>query len=135
MPANFLPTAAEYLRILPELILTIGGVLVMLLEGMRAEGHQRVVGPLGAIAFTLVGLVFLLTGPFDRKGQTMRMIGAVAVVVALQAAALGVMSLASKDLAYIPAMYAVALLPIPVALYILLAPQWRRPVSFRTRTA
>lgn len=102
---------------------------------MRAEGHQRVVGPVGAITFTLIGLVFLLTGPFDRKGQTMRMIGAVAVVVALQAAALGVMSLASKDLAYIPAMYAVALLPIPVALYILLAPQWRRPASFRTRTA
>ena len=83
----------------------------------------------------LIGLVFLLTGPFDRKGQTLRMVAAVAVVVALQAAALGIMSLASKNLAYITAMYAVALLPIPVALYILLAPQWRRPVSFRPRTA
>jgi lipopolysaccharide export system permease protein len=102
---------------------------------MRAEGHQRVVGPVGAVTFTLVGLAFLLTGPFDRKGQTKRMVAAVAVVVALQAGALGIMSLASKDLFYIPAMYAVALLPIPVGLYILLAPQWRRPISFRTRTA
>lgn len=102
---------------------------------MRAEGHQRVVGPLGAMAFTLMGLAFLLTGPFDRKGQTKRMLGAIAVVVALQAAALGIMSLASKDLVYIPAMYAVALLPIPVGLYILLAPQWRRPLLIRTRTA
>jgi lipopolysaccharide export system permease protein len=102
---------------------------------MRAEGHQRIIGPLGAIAFTLVGLAFLLTGSFDRKGQTTRMIIAVGVVVGLQAAALGVMSLASKDLSYIPAMYAVALLPIPVGLYILLSPHWRRPASFRTRTA
>lgn len=102
---------------------------------MRAEGHQRVVGPVGAIAFTLIGLVFLLTGPFDRKGQTLRMVAAVAVVVGVQAAGLGIMSLASKNMAYIPAMYAVALLPIPVALYILLAPQWRRPVFFRPRTA
>ncbi|MGE4065056.1 MAG: LPS export ABC transporter permease LptF [Rhodospirillaceae bacterium] len=102
---------------------------------MRAEGHQRIVGPLGAIAFTLVGLAFLLTGPFDRKGQTMRMVAAIGVVVGLQAAALGVMSLASKNNSYIPALYAVALLPIPVGLYILLSPQWRRPASFRPRTA
>lgn len=102
---------------------------------MRAEGHQRVVGPLGALAFTLVALAFLLTGPFDRKGQTARMIAAVGVVIGLQAAALGVMSLASKDLAYIPALYAVALLPVPMGLYILLSPQWRWPASFRPRTA
>lgn len=102
---------------------------------LRAEGHQRIVGPVGAIAFTLVGLAFLLTGPFDRKGQTKRMVAAVAVVVGLQAAALGIMSLASKDLFYIPAMYAVALLPIPVGLYILLSPQWLRPAFFRTRAA
>ena len=104
---------------------------------MRAEGHQRIVGPVGALTFTLVALGFLLTGAFDRKGQTKRMVGAVAIVVGLQAAALGVMSLASKDLAYVPAMYAVALLPVPVGLYILLAPQWplRRSAPIRPRTA
>ncbi len=104
---------------------------------MRAEGHQRIVGPIGALAFTLVALGFLLTGAFDRKGQTKRMMGAVVIVVGLQAAALGVMNLASKDLAYVPAMYAVALLPVPVGLYILLAPQWplRRSAPIRARTA
>jgi len=101
---------------------------------MRAEGHQRIVGPVGAIAFTLIGLAFLLTGAFDRRGQTKRMMGAIVVVVVLQAAALGVMSLASKDLSYVPAMYAVALLPIPPGLYILLALSWR-PALFRPRTA
>ncbi len=104
---------------------------------MRAEGHQRIVGPVGALTFTLIALAFLLTGAFDRKGQTKRMMGAVVIVVGLQAAALGVMSLASKDIAYVPAMYAVALLPVPVGLYILLAPQWplRRSAPVRARIA
>lgn len=105
---------------------------------MRAEAHQRIVSPVSAIAFTLMALIFLLTGAFDRNGQAKRMIAAVAAVIALQAASLGTMSLASKDLAFISAMYAVALLPIPLGLYILLVPQWRaaRPASsLRTRTA
>ena len=45
MPANFLPSAAEYLRILPELILILAGVLVMLLEGMRDENEPSTVIP------------------------------------------------------------------------------------------
>lgn len=104
---------------------------------MRAEAHQRVAGPFAAVAFTLVGLGFLLTGGFDRNGQTKRMAAAVIVIIGLQAAALGIMSLASKDLAYIPAMYALALLPIPFGLYILLGPQWfrRLPPALHTRTA
>ncbi len=40
MPANFLPTAAEYLRILPEIILTVAGVIVMLLEAIRDENEE-----------------------------------------------------------------------------------------------
>ncbi len=86
-------------------------------------------------AFTLMGLAFLLTGGFDRNVQTKRMLGAVTVVIILQAAALGVMSLASKNLGYVGAMYAVALLPIPLGLYILLAPPWgfgRPPLHTRT---
>lgn len=103
---------------------------------MRAEGHQRIAGPVGALAYTLMGLAFLLTGGFDRNGQSPRMIAAVAVVIGLQAGALGATSLASSDLAYVPVMYAVALLPIPFGLYILLAPSWgfRRPF-LHTRAA
>jgi NADH-quinone oxidoreductase subunit N len=40
MPTNFLPSAVEYLRILPEMILTVAGVIVMLLEGMRGEDEE-----------------------------------------------------------------------------------------------
>lgn len=92
---------------------------------MRAEGHQRIVGPIATVGFTLAALAFLLTGAFERGGQAKRTFGAVAAVVVLQAAALGTTSLASGDLLFIPAMYAVALLPVPVALYILMGPRVR----------
>ena len=37
MPANYLPTTDEYLRILPEIVLIAVGILVMLIEAMRKE--------------------------------------------------------------------------------------------------
>ena len=37
MLANYLPTADDYLRILPEIILTVGGTLVMLVQAMVGE--------------------------------------------------------------------------------------------------
>ncbi|MGH9663876.1 MAG: NADH-quinone oxidoreductase subunit N [Bryobacteraceae bacterium] len=40
MSANFIPTGAEYLRILPEIILTVLGVLIMVLEPLIGE-HRR----------------------------------------------------------------------------------------------
>ena len=41
MPANFAPSAADYLRILPEIIMTVAGVLIMLLEGWLGENKKR----------------------------------------------------------------------------------------------
>jgi NADH-quinone oxidoreductase subunit N len=37
MPANFVPAASDYLRFLPEIVLTAAGTLVMLLEAGRKE--------------------------------------------------------------------------------------------------
>jgi lipopolysaccharide export system permease protein len=92
---------------------------------MRAEGHQRLVEPLNALAFTCVGLAFLLTGAFNRRGQTMRIISAIATVVLLQAAALGAANLTGKDSLFTPLMYVVALLPIAAGMYIITQPDWR----------
>jgi NADH-quinone oxidoreductase subunit N len=38
--ANFIPTGAEYIRILPEIILTVLGILIMVLEPLIGE-HRR----------------------------------------------------------------------------------------------
>jgi NADH-quinone oxidoreductase subunit N len=51
MPANFMPTGVDYLRILPEIIMTIAGVLIMLLEGWLGENKQRNLSALTFVAF------------------------------------------------------------------------------------
>src|ERR1019366_9745548 len=51
MPANVFPTSAEYFRILPEIILSIAGVLIMLLEAVFTKDEQRkIFGPLSVVA-------------------------------------------------------------------------------------
>src|SRR3954454_534382 len=60
VPANFLPSAAEDIRILPELILIIAGVLVMLLEGMRDENEPSTIIP----ALTLIAIIAAIAGSF-----------------------------------------------------------------------
>jgi NADH-quinone oxidoreductase subunit N len=46
---SFLPTAAEYGRVLPEIILTLAGVLIMFLEAVM-KGDRRVLGVAAAVA-------------------------------------------------------------------------------------
>jgi NADH-quinone oxidoreductase subunit N len=42
MLANFMPTSAEYLRIMPEIILTLAAVLIMFLEAAMKPGRKPV---------------------------------------------------------------------------------------------
>jgi lipopolysaccharide export system permease protein len=91
-------------------------------QRMRAEGHQRLVGPLSAISYALAAVVFLLAGGFDRRGQLLRISGAVAVLVAMEAAGLGAADLAGRQPLFIPLMYAVGLLPAGISLYIIASP-------------
>lgn len=50
MPANFIPTASDYLRFLPETILTVAGTLVMLLEAGRREQSRWLFSILSLVA-------------------------------------------------------------------------------------
>jgi len=51
--ANFLPTNADYARFLPELILTLAGVLIMFFEAFRTEGKSTNAGLLAILALVL----------------------------------------------------------------------------------
>jgi NADH-quinone oxidoreductase subunit N len=51
MPVNFMPTGTDYLRILPEIIMTVAGALIMLLEGWLGENKKRNLSVLTFIAF------------------------------------------------------------------------------------
>ena len=92
---------------------------------MRAEGHQRLVGPFDAFGYAFVALVFLLTTTFERRGQAVRIGGAVVGAVIFQAATLGAQSLASTSSVFIPLMYVIATLPVATGLYMIAAPEWR----------
>lgn len=102
---------------------------------MRAEGHQRLVEPLNALGFACTALAFLLTGAFNKRGQTVRIVAAIGAVVVLQAGGIGAANLAGGAPLFTPLMYAVALLPVAVGLYIIANPGdiafGRRSLSIR----
>jgi NADH-quinone oxidoreductase subunit N len=54
MDANFFPQTAEMLRFLPEIILTIAGTLLLILEGFKKEGDSRSV--ISTIALAAIGM-------------------------------------------------------------------------------
>lgn len=41
MPVNFMPTGTDYLRILPEIIMTVAGTLIMLIEGWLGSENKK----------------------------------------------------------------------------------------------
>lgn len=59
MPDSFLPTGAEYLRILPEIILTLVATFIMFLEAVLKDTQKRIFAPLSVAALTaaLIGTV------------------------------------------------------------------------------
>ena len=49
MPAEFFPKSVELLRFLPEIILTLTGVLLMVLAGISGESWSKVYGNLSLL--------------------------------------------------------------------------------------
>ena len=94
------------------------------------EGHRRLVGPWFAPGLALVGLAFLLCGTFSRRTQIPRVLLALAVVVFLQGAALGLEHLCARYPKLVPLMYINALAPILLAGFVLIrSMRWRRATS------
>jgi NADH-quinone oxidoreductase subunit N len=65
MPVNFLPSMTDYLRFLPEIILTIAGTLIMLLEPLLDEENKQ--SGLGAL--TLAAFVGALVSAIAADGS------------------------------------------------------------------
>jgi lipopolysaccharide export system permease protein len=89
-------------------------------QELIAEAHQRLVGPLYTVVFALIGVAALLAGEFNRRGQAMRVLAAVACVAALEGISLALNDLATRSAAAVPAMYAAVLLAGGLSLYVLL---------------
>ena len=99
------------------------------------EGHRRLVSPLMALSFTLVGLACLIFGNFSRRTQTRQVVIAIAIMVALQGSALGLDSLTTKNLDLIPLMYIHGAVPIIIGYVFMMLPQFRRHPASRSSPA
>ncbi len=86
----------------------------------KVELHKRFVTPLLGVGYAMVGLACLLYGPITRRSQTMRIVTAVSIMIALQGAALGLENFVAKNLYLLPLLYGLAALPILVGTIMLL---------------
>jgi lipopolysaccharide export system permease protein len=77
-----------------------------------AEANARLVSPWNALSFTLIALMPLLLGPFDRRGQNKKIGLAAVLVVAVQALSLILVNLSKKHLELVPLLYLNTLLPV-----------------------
>lgn len=85
------------------------------------EFYKRMATPMMVPSFTVVALCFLLLGPVDRRGQSKRILTAIAVMVVLQILFLSVYSLAKQSFIGIPLMFLVALGPFVTGIILLLS--------------
>lgn len=79
------------------------------LSQFNGEAHKRLTLPFLAIDFALIALTCLLAGPFDRRGQTRRVLFAIVAVVTVQSVYLGLTNWARHSTAAIPALYLLVL--------------------------
>ena len=106
---------------------------VAYLTELRAEGHNRLVSPLYSLVMTLIALVALLGGEFNRRGRAGRMIVAGVTAIVFQGLALGLTYFIVKMPWLSPLPYANVILWTAASLYLLLyrnKPR-RRPVDRR----
>jgi len=88
----------------------------------RVEGHQRFASPLYHLSFAFLATACLLCGWFNRRGQAGRLVMAVALMVLIQALALGASNLATKHLMWVPLMYLLPVICAVVPAWLLFVP-------------
>lgn len=78
-----------------------------------AEFNMRLTMPFLSVTFVLIACTFILTGSFNRRGMTQKIITAAGLVVALEAAMLSAMQLIGKQPYLIALLYLIAFGPLP----------------------
>jgi lipopolysaccharide export system permease protein len=84
-----------------------------------ADAHQRLASPVFTLSLALVALAAVLPAPFRRHGGLQTAAVAVGVAVGLLAAGLAIGNLAVRDSAFLPLIWAHALLPGVISAWVL----------------
>ncbi|WP_305559629.1 LPS export ABC transporter permease LptF [Thalassospira sp.] len=87
------------------------------ITAFRVEGHDRLISPLYAMSFASIALAVLVSGSFSRRGQTGRLLFAVALMIISQSLGISFKNLASKNIYFVLMMYLNVTLPIVIGLY------------------
>jgi lipopolysaccharide export system permease protein len=90
-------------------------------HGTLIEAHLRLVNPLTALAFCTIPLACLLTGEFNRRGQTQRVLLAILLAFLFETLDIGFKNLAGRTPLAVPFLYINVLAPILITAWLL----WR----------
>jgi lipopolysaccharide export system permease protein len=85
-----------------------------------SELHQRLATPLMTLSFSILCAAVMLGGEFNRRGMTQRVIAAAAIIILLESIMLWLGNLMNKDLALAPAFYGLAIIGLPLGVWLLL---------------
>lgn len=84
-------------------------------DRLRAELHQRICTAGAGVAFALLAAAILLSGQFNRRGMSSRVIIAALILVVFQAMLLWVSNLVARDFGFAPLLYVLTVVPLPLA--------------------
>lgn len=85
----------------------------------RVEAFKRLSLPFFNLSLMLIAATGLLTGTFNRRGHSKRIVLTVLAMAAVEIANLNAENMAMRNLTFIPLLFVVSVTPIPVCLYIL----------------
>jgi lipopolysaccharide export system permease protein len=82
---------------------------------LEIEVHKRFTTPFMMLTFPLIALVAMLTGPFSRRGQPMRVVAAMVAIMVIEAGYLFAFNLSKTSNLGLVLLYVIPILPLLVA--------------------
>jgi lipopolysaccharide export system permease protein len=98
-------------------------------RAVLVELNMRFAEPLSALTLAAISVACLLTGEFNRRGQTRRVLLAVGLAFLVEVVDVALKDLAARAWFAIPLLYANLLIPLGISLWLLWhesVPRWRR---------
>jgi len=93
------------------------------------EAHRRLISPVSALAFTLIGLACLMTRYHQRGHRTRQILIAVAIFMGLLIGQLALENAAAKNLTLVPLLYVAMAIPIVVGGVVIMYSGMRRSLA------
>ncbi|MCK5556616.1 MAG: LptF/LptG family permease, partial [Alphaproteobacteria bacterium] len=84
-----------------------------------SEANHQIITPWNALSFTMIALVALLLGPFNRRGQNVKVLVAVILIILVQTLNLALVNFSKKHTGAVPFIYLNTLLPIVLGFLLL----------------